>query len=399
LGSKESEEVSTLIETALTSRRLRNYDIAISLLIRARRRWGAIAAGREVPGAWAEYQPVESVPSPWDIHEVPAPLDGNADAQDPCIASGSPPPEEPDSDFDMPIGPSDLLRDARELFDAAREMQRVDSAYTMSRKSSQEQTRESDVPRGCSRAGTASMDSTTVRLPRKMTKTPNSARGVPSSNLGGNVGLGATVGGSERVYDPHLHFATACGEDDENLRYLAAEVHIFFLCELASLHSAIHEDEMAAQLLWGALPYSERLPSNHPDTAVVWCGIGRVTFHIGSYDIAARAMARARRIRERTIGENTVETATTYNNLACCLTSLDRPLEAVALLELASELLKVLLGCDHPRTQTAVRNFEKARSSHKHIHCEVPHLFGIPVMDKWKLVKKVRKTRKKKVQR
>jgi len=192
-----------------------------------------------------------------------------------------------------------------------------------------------------------------------------------------------------------LHFATACGEDDDNIRHLVSEVNLFFLCELASLHSAIHEDELAAQLFWYARPYSDHMPANHPDTAVVWCGIGRVAFHSKSYDIAARSMARARRIRERTIGEDTVETATSYNNLACCLTALNRPLEAAALLELSGELLKVLLGTDHPRTQTALRNLEKSHSFQKHLRCEIPHLFGIPIMDKWKL-KAGRRGKKKK---
>jgi len=123
----------------------------------------------------------------------------------------------------------------------------------------------------------------------------------------------------------------------------------------------------------------------------MWCGIGRVAFHTSSYSLAARCLARARRIREKTIGEDTVETATTYNNLACCLSSLDRPLEASALLELAAELMKVLLGHDHPRTQTALRNLEKLRVAHKHVHCEVPHLFSIPVQDKWAMTKTKRK--------
>merc|ERR1719359_746967 len=107
-------------------------------------------------------------------------------------------------------------------------------------------------------------------------------------------------------------------------------------------------------------------------------------------------MARARRIRERTIGEDTVETATSYNNLACCLVSLDRSLEAGALFELAGELLKVLLGHDHPRTQTALRNLEKSRTLKKHVSCEVPHIFSIPVQDRWSTAVKSKRKKKKK---
>lgn len=41
---KGSEEVSTLIQTALTFRRLKHYDQAMALLIRARKLWAMQAA-------------------------------------------------------------------------------------------------------------------------------------------------------------------------------------------------------------------------------------------------------------------------------------------------------------------------------------------------------------------
>merc|ERR1719183_173883 len=67
---KESEEVSTLIETALTSRRLRNYDIAINLLIRARRLWASLVSGRAVASAWSHIQQEVPVISPWDMPQA-----------------------------------------------------------------------------------------------------------------------------------------------------------------------------------------------------------------------------------------------------------------------------------------------------------------------------------------
>ena len=60
-----SEEVSTLMETALASRRLRHYDEAIMLLIRARRRWAALEAGGEDADEWAGVQALNPAPSPW----------------------------------------------------------------------------------------------------------------------------------------------------------------------------------------------------------------------------------------------------------------------------------------------------------------------------------------------
>lgn len=403
----ESDEILTLIETALTSRRLRNYDIAISLLIKARRLWAARAAARNVPSAWVDVQPFVPAPSPWDalegveFQDAPQAVASSSSCRKKHVLSGkitdetltvncacsvesaqqsrsreailcmpsghadqlgtmaSTSPEVLNSALDLTICASDLRRDARELASTA----------------------ESPLPHSA-RASTVSRQANTIT---------GEGRAV---NLD-DIGLGAPAIASERIYDPRLHFARACGDDDENMRHLVPEVNLFFLCELASLHSAIHEDDFAAQLLWRARPYSDALPSNHPDSALIWNGLGCVAYHVGCYDVAARSTSRARRIRENTIGENTVETATTYNNLACCLAALDRSLEAQAFLELAAELLKVLLGEDHPRAQTALRNLEKARSYDKHLKCEVPYLFGIPVKDRFRLSGK-RLTRRKK---
>merc|ERR1712187_692755 len=168
-----------------------------------------------------------------------------------------------------------------------------------------------------------------------------------------------------------------------------------FLCELASLHAALREDDLAIQLFWRARTHADALPAGHPDAAVVWCGLGRVAFHAGCQDLAARCLSKARRIREKSIGGDTIETATTYNNLACCLSYLGRVMEAVAHLELALEILRTLAGEMHPRTQVAVRNLAKVKSCPKNVVCEIPHLFTFPIYDE-KIEYKYRKKKGKK---
>mmetsp|Transcript_117281 Transcript_117281/g.203763 ORF Transcript_117281/g.203763 Transcript_117281/m.203763 type:complete len:1001 (-) Transcript_117281:18-3020(-) len=368
----ESEEVSTLIETALTSRRLRNYDVAIVLLMRARTLWARFAAGQEVPTAWAEVQPLTITQSPWELPEAGA---GRAQSQSagvgtwevtgaPDVLCSSPVPEDAEG-LDQTILPLDLKRDAAQspTLLAGVQMRARPSSDVGGRPESS--ATPDDV---------APLDLSRVRPPEG----PRPASARPAGGASSACSPGLT---EERRYDVALDFAQACGESDDNIRHLKNEVNIFFLCELASLHSAIQEDDKAAQLYWRAHSHSEQLPDNHPDKAVVWCGFGRVAFHAKQFDLAARSFARARRIRERTIGEDTVETATTYSNLACCLVELKRPLEACAYLELASEILKVLVGEDHPRAQTTLRNLEKVKTLDKHLHCEVPPLFGIPVQD------------------
>lgn len=195
-----------------------------------------------------------------------------------------------------------------------------------------------------------------------------------------------------RRYDASVHFNTVLGADDPNLVFLPPEATLFFFFELASLHSALGEDRLAVILLWRALGSTPSLPAGQ-DTAVVWSGLGRAACRLGKHHIAARAVSRARLLRERRVGEDTIEAATTYNNLACCLVEIDRQWEAMAYLELAVAILQAVVGQEHPRTQTAQRNFEKVRAAPKGIICEEPHIFIIPVKDDLR-VRKRRKSRR-----
>jgi len=48
------------------------------------------------------------------------------------------------------------------------------------------------------------------------------------------------------------------------------------------------------------------------------------------YDLATRCFIKARKEREILVGEDTVDTASVYNNLGCCLMMLNRNREALA---------------------------------------------------------------------
>merc|ERR1711959_812817 len=183
----------------------------------------------------------------------------------------------------------------------------------------------------------------------------------------------------ERLYEPEIDFARRFGLETTWKKAsedaLPLEVNLFFYCEFASLHSALRQDELALRLLWRAKRYSDALPLAHPDTACVWSCIGRVAFHIGFYESAARAFLKVQQIRERTIGGNSVEAATAYHNVAVAFMELSRNREATAYLTLASALFDLLLGDSHPRTLTCRRNLAKARASKMNMRVEVPHLF------------------------
>lgn len=102
-----------------------------------------------------------------------------------------------------------------------------------------------------------------------------------------------------------------------------------------------------------------KLPYNHPDLAFAFCGLGSVFYHMEEPAWALRFYLEARKIREETLGGDTVDTATVYNNLGCCMFMLERNEEAKAYFELADAILECELGPQHERTLTARKNIQK----------------------------------------
>lgn len=431
---KTSEEVSTLMETALAARRLRHYEEAVALLIGARSLWAALAAGRPVGPDWGEVQPWIPAPSPWGTgmfsaakpislteggrsqkgdcnsgcHEsMPGPPEKGAGIregkavfrrfQTTCAqahafsrlrtrtgataalaaaatsASGAGDGESPGVDMDKTIMPSDLQRERtpvppQSARGSARPPHR--SSSTLGRGGSTTPLEGGSGVPAAAWAGPIAGQADRTSRPASVASGRSS---MPGAAEAAGEAFSTAVG---RRYSAKEDFKLALGDDNPDLAKLPPEAAIFFLYELASLHSAMREDELAAQLLWRARAPTDRLPASHPDTAVVWCGLGRLAYLGGAFEVAARSMWRGRKIRERTLGGDTVETATSYNNLACCFFALDRPQEALVHLELAEEILRVLAGEDHPRTQTTLRNLEKARAANKSLHAEVPNIFS-----------------------
>eukprot|EP00931_Biecheleriopsis_adriatica_P072938 TRINITY_DN47319_c0_g1_i1.p1 TRINITY_DN47319_c0_g1~~TRINITY_DN47319_c0_g1_i1.p1 ORF type:complete len:951 (-),score=156.43 TRINITY_DN47319_c0_g1_i1:43-2895(-) len=412
-----SEQVSTLIETAITSRKLRQYDAAIALLIRARSLWAALEAGHVVPPDWADVHPLVKTPSPWVSGPgVGAPpsrprryycpanvhvgrsgaLQSELALSDELILQVQ---DSSSSALDATLLPRDLRPQSAGI--PSRPQSARDTAGPMRRQSNPQievdtdtgQHHTQDPPTPLSTVDRRQrLNETRLIREGKENAAPRSARGrSPTSR----PATATRSRANERRYDPKTDFTLAAGSGETYLEHLPPQASLFFLCELASLHSAIHEDDLAGRLLWLAREPAQRLPEHDASAAVVWCGLGRVSFHVGHYEMAARFHLKARSIRERMIGEDTIDTATVYNNLACCLAALDRTLEAAAFVELAAEILKELAGEDHPRTQTALRNLEKARNKPKHIAIEVPHLYSLPVKDH-RLMYKGRRRKKKK---
>lgn len=103
-----------------------------------------------------------------------------------------------------------------------------------------------------------------------------------------------------------------------------------------------------------------RLKEDHPDNALPFMGMGSVMYNSGEYELAARCFLKAKEIREKSIGPDTADTASVYNNLGCCLIKLERNAEAFKLLRLAETIFQAELGTFHERTLTAKRNKTKS---------------------------------------
>ena len=142
---------------------------------------------------------------------------------------------------------------------------------------------------------------------------------------------------------------------------LKIEQELFYELSIASVYESSGKDDLALNTYMKAK--SLTLPYTHPDKAFAFCGLGSVLFHMEEPAWALRLYLQARTIREDSLGGDTVDTATVYNNLGCCMYMLERNQEAKAYFELANAILECELGPQHERTLTSARNISKANKT------------------------------------
>jgi len=103
------------------------------------------------------------------------------------------------------------------------------------------------------------------------------------------------------------------------------EYDLFFELSIANVLESSGQDEIAlVKYISAKNVCAKGLPSHHPDVAIPYCGIASVLYHMEEYSHSLRAYLKAKEIREECLGGNTVDTATTYNNLGCCMLALAR---------------------------------------------------------------------------
>lgn len=134
---------------------------------------------------------------------------------------------------------------------------------------------------------------------------------------------------------------------------------LYFELTLGSIYESCGKDDIAIACYMRAKAI--KLPANHPDEAFAYCCLGSVMFHIDEPAWALRCYLKARKIREERLGGDTVDTATVYNNLGCCMYMLERNQECKAYFELANAIMDAELGPNHERTLTTYRNVDKSK--------------------------------------
>lgn len=104
------------------------------------------------------------------------------------------------------------------------------------------------------------------------------------------------------------------------------------------MFDSIGQDMIAFSKYYQAKGLADKLSFDNPDRALPFCGMGGALFSMEEYELSLRCFLKARELREKFIGEDTVDTATVYNNLGCCFMTLGRNREAMGYFKIAAAI-------------------------------------------------------------
>ena len=137
------------------------------------------------------------------------------------------------------------------------------------------------------------------------------------------------------------------------------QTDLFFNLSFGSLYDTLNYDIVAMKYYNECVRITEKLIAADTDTALPYCFLGELFLKLQEYDWALRCFLKAKKIREDTIGGETPDTASTYNNLGVVAYYLESYLPAKGFFKLAFEIYKKLLGLTHPRTLLIKSNLTK----------------------------------------
>ena len=128
---------------------------------------------------------------------------------------------------------------------------------------------------------------------------------------------------------------------------------------LAGVYYAQGEYDKALEYYEKALVIREKvLGKDHPDTATTFNNMALVYRAQGEYDKALEYYEKSREIQEKVLGKDHPSTAITYNNLAGVYLAQGEYDKALEYYEKALEIFTTKLGEEHPNTKTVRKNIE-----------------------------------------
>lgn len=113
---------------------------------------------------------------------------------------------------------------------------------------------------------------------------------------------------------------------------LSDGLELFFEFQRGSVYESAGRDDLALSSYLQAKSYGNKLPLNSPDRALAYAGLGLIFYNTEEWELALRSFLKAREYREKLLGIETVDTATIFNNLGCCMYVLERNQEVILMM-------------------------------------------------------------------
>ena len=140
------------------------------------------------------------------------------------------------------------------------------------------------------------------------------------------------------------------------------QAELYFNLTLGSLYETLGYDFQALKYYADAIHNHDKLISFSPDNALPFSFLGEFFFKMQEFEWALRAYEKAKTIREETIGGDTIDTATIYNNLGVVAFCLESYLPAYGYFNMAYEIYKDLVGINNLRTILIKENLQKLKN-------------------------------------
>lgn len=137
------------------------------------------------------------------------------------------------------------------------------------------------------------------------------------------------------------------------------QIDLFFSLTFGSYYQELNYNITAMKYYFNARKITDKLLSDNPDSALVYCYLGSLFLDLKEFDWSLRCYQFAKEWREKTIGGDTLDTAAVYNNLGVVSFYMESVLPAKNYINLAYEITRSILGLAHPRTLFIKSNLSK----------------------------------------